>query len=99
MRAEDVWNIHPLSNPASVIRGFGYRITVLTDKLLRLEYEPENRFRDSATYLALNRDFPVPEFTVTREDSGLKIETDFLTSGMDDELDDNIIEPVDYEPL
>lgn len=29
----------------------------------------------------------------------LKIETSFLTSGMDDELDDNTIEPVDYEPL
>ena len=84
MRAEDVWNIHPLSNPASANRGFGYRITVLTDKLLRLEYEPENRFRDSATYLALNRDFPVPEFTVTREDSGLKIETDFLRLAYDE---------------
>ena len=29
----------------------------------------------------------------------LKLEVDFLTSGMDDELDDNNIEPVDYEPL
>jgi hypothetical protein len=29
----------------------------------------------------------------------LKLETGFLTSGMDDELDDNTIEPVDYEPL
>ena len=29
----------------------------------------------------------------------LKIETDFLTSGIDDELDDNTIEAVDYEPL
>ena len=29
----------------------------------------------------------------------LKLEAVFLTSGMDDELDDNTIEPVDYEPL
>ena len=29
----------------------------------------------------------------------LKLETGFLASGMDDELDDNNIEPVDYEPL
>ena len=29
----------------------------------------------------------------------LKLETGFLTSGTDDELNDNSIEPVDYEPL
>ena len=29
----------------------------------------------------------------------LKLETGFLTSGMDDELNENNIEPVDYEPL
>lgn len=29
----------------------------------------------------------------------LKLETDFLTSGMYDKLNDNTIEPVDYEPL
>lgn len=29
----------------------------------------------------------------------LKLETDFLASGREDELNDNTIEPVDYEPL
>ena len=29
----------------------------------------------------------------------LEFETDFLTSGMDDELNGNSFEPVDYEPL
>ena len=38
MRTQDIWNIRPLSDPKAVIRGKDYRITVLTDRLLRLEY-------------------------------------------------------------
>lgn len=78
MKAADLWRICPQANPKAVIRGKGYRITVLTDRLLRLEYEEDGRFCDTATQMALCRDFPVPAFTVDETERGLTVETEAL---------------------
>ena len=69
MKATDLWHIRPLPNPRAVVQGKNYRFTVLTSRLLRLEYEENGAFRDTATQLAICREFPVPEFTVTDTDS------------------------------
>ena len=45
MNFADIWTIRPTPNQGAVIAGEGWRITVLTDRLLRLEYEPENRYQ------------------------------------------------------
>ncbi|MDR0600834.1 MAG: glycoside hydrolase family 31 protein [Treponema sp.] len=58
----------PRAPGASMVSGKCYRFTVLTGSLLRLEYAPDGVFEDRATQVVLNRDFPVPEFTV--EDTG-----------------------------
>ena len=55
MKATDIWTIHPLADPQAVIRGETYRITMLTDRLVRLEYAQDGQFRDAATQTALNR--------------------------------------------
>ena len=78
MKATDIWTIRPLADPRAVIRGEGYRITVLTDRLLRLEYAADNRFRDTATQMALCREFPVPEYTVEETEQGLAVETEYV---------------------
>ena len=75
MAFTDIWSICPIPAEGSVIRGDGWRVTVLTDRLLRLEYEPEGRFCDSATQLAINRRFELPEFTARRDDGWLTVET------------------------
>ena len=59
MHASQLWTIAPQPDPASVISGNGYRITVLTDRLLRLEYEPDGLFLEDATQAVLCRRFPV----------------------------------------
>ena len=64
MKATDIWTIRPLSDPRAVIRGETYRITILTDRLVRLEYAGDGQFRDSATQTVLTREFPVTAFTV-----------------------------------
>ena len=64
MSFTDNWDIRPTPADGAVIQGVGYRITVLTDRLLRLEYEPGNHFRDGATQTVINREFSLPEFTV-----------------------------------
>lgn len=78
MSFTDIWNIRPLPTRGAVIAGEGWRITVLTDRLLRLEYEPNNRFRDGATQTVIDRQFPLPRFTVRDWGNHLTIETDGL---------------------
>ena len=78
MKATDLWSIRPYAAPEAVVQGKAYRITVLTSRLLRLEYEQNGAFRDTATQMALCRDFPVPEFTVTETEKLLTVETEHL---------------------
>ena len=40
-----------------IFKGEFYRITVLTDKLVRLEYSQTGSFEDRTTQLIYNRDF------------------------------------------
>ncbi len=68
----------PQAHPDAVVEGPGFRITVLTGRLLRLERQEDNRFTDQATQLVLCREFPVPEFTVSRDGEGLDLWTDDL---------------------
>jgi len=78
MKATDIWTIRPQADPRAVIRGEGYRITILTDRLVRLEYARDGQFRDSATQTVLNREFPLPAFTVSETEKGLVAETGYL---------------------
>ena len=76
MAFTDIWTINPAPTEGAVIRGEGYRITVLTDRLLRLEYEPEGRFCDTATQTVINRAFPLPAFSLKEKDGWLTVETE-----------------------
>ena len=62
----------------SVLRGDCWRITVLTDRLLRLEYSRQGQFPDSATQLAVNRHFPPVSFRVTEYEGKLVLTTSAL---------------------
>ena len=75
MKATDIWKIQPQADPRAVIRGEKYRITVLTDRLFRLEYAEDRQFQDTATQMALCRSFPVPDMQVTDEAAWLTVET------------------------
>ena len=48
----------------ATVQGDKWRITVLTEELLRLEYSEEGSFEDHPTQRVINRDFPVPGFQV-----------------------------------
>ena len=76
MKFTDLWAIRPHAREDAVITGKGYRITVLTDRLLRLEYEADNAFCDTATQTAICREFPKVAFTVTESERLLTVETD-----------------------
>lgn len=66
------------ADPRAVVSGPGYRISVLTSRLLRLEWDPRGRFVDLPTQTVVSRRFPVPEFTVEDTPDGLEIWTEHL---------------------
>ncbi|MCB2176896.1 MAG: glycoside hydrolase family 31 protein [Actinomycetales bacterium] len=82
----------PVADPRAVVVGDHYRITVLTEGLVRLEHSPDGRFEDRASTFAINRALPVPEFTVHDRGDHLEVVTSrfrltydkgpFTTSGL-----------------
>ena len=72
----------PVANPAAVLAGDRWRITVLTDGLLRLEHLAEasedGAFEDRASSFAIHRDLPVPSFEVVQRPDVLEVVTDRL---------------------
>lgn len=66
------------ARPASVVLGDGYRLTVLTSRLLRLEWSPTGDFVDRRTPLVINRDFPTPPFEVVESDDLVELRTEHL---------------------
>ena len=90
----------PQADPAAVVQGDLFRITVLTSGLLRLEYSPDGVFEDRASAFALFRDLPVPSFRLIETDHHLEIVTDrvhlvydrgpFSTSGLSIQVRGNV---------
>ncbi|WP_309133978.1 TIM-barrel domain-containing protein [Cellulomonas sp.] len=65
----------PVADPAAVVAGDRYRITVLTEGLLRLEYAEDGVFEDRASTFALHRALPVPDFRVVDQGTHLEVVT------------------------
>lgn len=60
------------------ICGKKYRITLLTECLIRFEYDIDGEFEDRATQMVFFRDFPKVEYRVTKTEDGIEIHTDKL---------------------
>ena len=56
----------------NVFRGNNYRITVLTDRLVRFEYSLSGEFLDAPTEFAINRDFP--EISIKKDEDSKYLE-------------------------
>ncbi len=68
----------PVADPAAIVQGTHFRITVLTDGLLRLEWSDDGAFEDRASTFAVRRRLPVPDFRVIERADVLEIVTDRL---------------------
>ena len=71
-------DIDPKANPAAEVVCANARFTVLTDRLVRMEWSEDGKFEDRATLAIINRKLEVPKFTVTRKGEGLTINTGAL---------------------
>ena len=66
------------ARPESVIRGENYRFTVLSSRLLRMEWSPTGRFVDRPTQMVVRRDFEPVAFDMAETDELLEIRTEHL---------------------
>ena len=69
----------PLASPEAIVIGPAVRFTVLTSRLMRLEYNPSGVFEDRPSQAFWYREQPVPDFQVQRRDGHIQIETQHLS--------------------
>ena len=70
--------MHPLANPKAVIQSGQARFTVLTPRLIRMEWTSTAPFMDKPTLTVINRNLPVPKFSSSVENNDLVIRTEEL---------------------
>ena len=63
------------ADPAAVVTGPGVRFTVLTARLIRLEYSRTDAFEDRASQAFWTRRQPIPTFKLTQTAAQIEIET------------------------
>ena len=66
------------SKEGATFIGEKYRFTVLTERLIRLEYSPIGTFNDLATELVSFRDFDVPKVTKNEDANFLQLQTSYF---------------------
>jgi len=69
------------ADPAAIVTLGRARFTILTPRLIRMEWAADGRFEDRASFVFINRRLPVPRFThtVSTADGQLTIATEALT--------------------
>ena len=63
----------PVAHADAVVQGDTWRITVLTEGLVRLEWAADGAFEDRASTFALHRDLPVPAFEVIDRPAAVEV--------------------------
>lgn len=66
---------HPVAHPDAVVVGDRWRITVLTEGLVRVEWSDDGRFEDRPSTFAIHRELPVPEYRVVDQGTHVEVET------------------------
>lgn len=69
---------NPVANPQAVVVEDQVRFTVLTPRVVRMEWSEKGQFEDRGSLVFLNRGLPVPEFTKEVKGEWLSITTDEL---------------------
>jgi len=70
---KDILTMNPVAKKEAMVIGDKYRFTVLTDCLIRMEYQTDGLFVDEPTQSVICRDFPVREYRVIDKEESLEI--------------------------
>lgn len=69
---------NPNANPDAIVNSGKMRFTVLTPEMIRIEWSDIEKFENRASFIAVNRNFPVPEYTTEAKNGYLYIRTNKL---------------------
>ena len=72
-------SVTPLAKKEAIVQGDKYRFTILTDRLIRIEYNENGIFEDRATQVVINRDFEVPKYELKKDDNKIEIMTEYMS--------------------
>ena len=61
---------NPLADPKAIVTADNARFTILTPRLIRMEWAADGKFEDHASLVFLNRSLPVPKFGADRDNLG-----------------------------
>ena len=73
------WKTESKALPQNTVTAGSCRFTVLTERLIRIEYDSAQRFTDEASQVVFHRNFPESCFTVSECDGVTEIKTEYLT--------------------
>src|SRR5688572_11391123 len=67
---------NPAAHEASVKKLKDIRFTVLTPRVIRLEWDSTNTFTDNASFTVVNRNLPTPKYSTRQKNGWYYIQTD-----------------------
>ena len=70
---------NPKAADAATVQVGNARFTVLTDRLIRMEWSADGKFEDRATLAIVNRELPVPQYTKSVANGVTTIRTSAVT--------------------
>lgn len=68
----------PIADPKAIVDVGNARFTMLTSRLIRMEYDPESTFEDRPSQVFWYRQQPVPDYEVNRSARQLEVSTQHL---------------------
>ncbi len=70
--------VNSVADPKNIIRGNKYRITILSESLIRFEYNETGEFEDLPTEFAWNRNFSEVNYKIKQDNRFLEVETSYF---------------------
>ena len=67
------------SDKKVVVQGENYRFSVITERVIRLEFSPSGQFNDRPTQLIKNRNVGLPDFSVRQDANVVEITTKYFS--------------------
>lgn len=76
---------NPKADDKAVVTAGNARFTVLTPRMIRMEWSADGKFEDRKTLTFVNRNLDVPKFKVSKKGDRTTVTTDFLTLRYDND--------------
>ena len=73
-----LWTMEPVGREENTIQGKKYRFTLLTSRLIRMEYREDGKFEDRPTQSVWNRRFEPVAHRLVTEEEGFELFTDHM---------------------